>query len=119
MADDSFQTLFDSDTAPDVKRPHTPPADLVMAIALTYEQAVLDCLAALEDRTNLRAQAEACVRYEAAMAEYMALPKASYARTTRALDKRGLITGSEWQRIRDRMSVLSRMPADRFNCGGR
>ena len=115
MADDRTLSLFDSDTAPVVRRPHAPPADPAMAIALTYEQAVLDCLEAFDDRTNLRAQAEACVRYEAAMAEYMALPKAIYARTQRALDKRGLITGTEWQRIRDRMSVLSRMPADRFN----
>ncbi len=117
MADHGTLNLFDDDVAPPapaVRRPHAPVRDEPMALALTYEQAVLDCLETFKDRKNYRAQVEACLRFEEAMKAYMALPKATYKRTERALDARGKIDGSEWQRIMDRMANLASLPDERL-----
>lgn len=95
--------------APAVRRPHSPVADPAMTLALTYEQAVLDCLESFKDGDNLRAQAEACARFADAMEAYMALPRSTHQRAQRELDRRGKITGREWQLIQQRMITLSRM----------
>ena len=105
-------SLFDDAAAPPapvVRRPQSPVADQAMALAHTYEQAVLDCLETFKDGDNLRAQAEACARFGEAMEPYMALPKATYLRTQRELNRRGKITGREWQLIEQRMITLNRM----------
>lgn len=108
----STPSLFDDELAPPtpaVRRPHSPVADAAMTLALTYEQSVLDCLESFKDSANIRAQAEACARFADAMEAYMALPKSTYQRTKRELDRRGNITGREWQLIEQRMITLSRM----------
>ena len=112
----STLSLFDDDAAPcapAVRRPHSPVADEAMALALIYEQAVLDCLESFKGVDNLRAQAEACARFAEAMAAYMALPRTTFQRTKRELDRRGKITGREWQLIEQRMITLSRMLPER------
>jgi len=108
----STLSLFDdviAPPAPAVARPHSPVPDEAMALALIYEQAVLDCLESFKGVDNIRAQAEACSRFADAMEAYMALPKSTYQRTKRELDRRGKISGREWQLIEQRMITLSRI----------
>lgn len=97
-------SLFGDAPAPLMTRPHAPVADEAMALALAYEQAVVDCQEAFRDQHNLRAQAEAGARFEAAMSAYMALPKLAYRRTKRLLDSRGRVNGAEWWEIRRRLA---------------
>jgi hypothetical protein len=108
MADYGFLDLFDDEPSFAPARPHAPPADEAVALALGYEKAVLECLDAFRDQGNVRAQVEACIRFDDAMSAFMALPKSAYRRGQRAITRRGKITGMEWWQIRERMAMLTR-----------
>jgi hypothetical protein len=126
MSQQSFLALFDDEpsapAAPPIPKPPTATQmarvraaleDPAVTVALAYEAAVLGAMASFR-KTDLPAQAAACLRFADQMERFMGLAPDDHARGESALKERRKITGREWQTIQDRMLVLNAMPAEKL-----